>query len=382
MITERGNSGWILIFVALSLVVLCGFVALAVDVGGFLSARTSAQRAADAGALAGALTFVTGCGRATCDPKADAEDQAVKTSSINKIMGAPPNHVSAVADVGLKKVTVTVDHNAPIFFASVLGINIAPIRAIAVAEAANPTGVVDCVKPLFFPNTLHPANPCNDCTTSPQVIIDSSGKPTSLAVLGHSDTIQVRTASESLNKVGLSSDKSVFAITFGNDTQGEIAQYDQNILQCPAGARIACNMSYPVKSDSRINGETLTQFTSLTTANGPQQDGIAGLGQYISGLDGKTSSTSHQLITVPIFDVCSIPSFCSDSSPADYIKDSKLASPTQKIKVAGFARMFVRIESGKVKLYLVGLNGCGSLTPNPATTESGAYGTPVRLVNN
>src|SRR5262249_60862523 len=52
---RRGGS--ILPLVAVSLIALCGFVALAVDVGMIVVARTQAQTAADAAAMAGARSL-------------------------------------------------------------------------------------------------------------------------------------------------------------------------------------------------------------------------------------------------------------------------------------------------------------------------------------
>ncbi len=52
------ERGYIIVTTAMLLVVFLGFGALAIDVGLLYSARTSAQRAADAAALAGAFTFV------------------------------------------------------------------------------------------------------------------------------------------------------------------------------------------------------------------------------------------------------------------------------------------------------------------------------------
>ena len=49
---KKGQSGYILVTVAILLIVLLGFTALAVDVGMLFAGRTQSQRAADAGALA------------------------------------------------------------------------------------------------------------------------------------------------------------------------------------------------------------------------------------------------------------------------------------------------------------------------------------------
>ena len=56
--TLKDERGAVLILVAGTMVVLLGFAALAVDVGFLMSARTEAQRTADAMALAAASAFI------------------------------------------------------------------------------------------------------------------------------------------------------------------------------------------------------------------------------------------------------------------------------------------------------------------------------------
>ena len=54
----RDESGATIVFVAMSMVVLLSAVALAVDTGMMMTARTESQRTADAAALAGAGALV------------------------------------------------------------------------------------------------------------------------------------------------------------------------------------------------------------------------------------------------------------------------------------------------------------------------------------
>ena len=55
---KRGRRGAAMVFIAISLAVLFGFAALAIDLGMLFVAREDAQRAADASALAGASAFL------------------------------------------------------------------------------------------------------------------------------------------------------------------------------------------------------------------------------------------------------------------------------------------------------------------------------------
>ena len=58
MNTSKKQEGFVIAVLAIVLLALVGFLALAVDIGVLYSARTSAQGVADAAALAGAFTFI------------------------------------------------------------------------------------------------------------------------------------------------------------------------------------------------------------------------------------------------------------------------------------------------------------------------------------
>jgi Flp pilus assembly protein TadG len=383
MKSEKNSSGWILVAVALSLVVLCGFVALAIDVGGFYSVRASAQRAADAGALAGALTFVTSCQQTSCTDatrKTIAEQHATGVALANKVMGTAVQQATAVANVSVRQVTVTVTHPAPIFFASVLGFASPAISATATAEASPNSVASPCTKPLFLPNNIHSSNPCDACTsTNPTVLIDGTGNVTTYgsSSIPLYTSINMKGATESL-KSPPAGKINLFAVTFNNDTQSGNSVYGQNISSCTDGSRIVCNNTYAVKNDPGLNSATQTQFTNLV--NSSSTDTWFGIGQY-KGADGNIYNTSHQLITIPIFDVCGIPHFCDNDALGR--PQAMLSDPAQRIRVVGFARMFAYIlPSGQVRLYLDGISGCSNYVPDPANNPTGPYGIQVRLVHN
>jgi Flp pilus assembly protein TadG len=80
---STGRRGTILPLVAMSIVVLCGFIALAVDVGMMMTARTQCQNAADAAALAGCRTLDgTSTGNVS-----GATTQAQNAAAANVILG-------------------------------------------------------------------------------------------------------------------------------------------------------------------------------------------------------------------------------------------------------------------------------------------------------
>ncbi len=389
MRSTKNDSGWILVAVALFLVVLCGFVALATDVGSFYSVRTSAQRAADAGALAGALTFVTSCQNcAANDPNREkiAKAHAEGVALANKIMNVAVQKATATVNVAARQVTVKVTQSAPTFFAGVLGFGPVTISATATAEAGKNATASNCVKPLFIPNSLEiVGNPCAACgsTTNPSILVNGSGQVTSFGTnaIPSSFGFNMKSATDPLTQP-VNNIKSMYGIKFDNDTQSANPQYGLDISTCTDSAKIVCNDSYLVKSDTSTNLNTTAkqELTILANSNGTP-DIWSGTGLY-TGASGSISNTSHQSITVPIFDVCSIPSFCAlAGSPPQ--PQAMLSSPTQKIKVVGFARLFVvPLSGGNIKFVLDGVSGCSNYVPTPGSDPTGPYGIPVRLVHN
>src|SRR3989442_8726909 len=86
MNNSKKQEGFVLVVVAIVLVALIGFLALAVDVGVLYSARTSTQEVADAAALAGAGTFIND----TQSPQPQtASDNALQVALNNSILGRP-----------------------------------------------------------------------------------------------------------------------------------------------------------------------------------------------------------------------------------------------------------------------------------------------------
>jgi hypothetical protein len=167
---KRGNSGQVLVLVALAILVLLGFAALGIDAGYMYSVRHELQRSADAGALAGAsamrqsgkdcndTTNISDFGGRTTKQEAElrATDYAtrddVATSRLNTVAG---DIVTATCPDPVTnnpmRVRVDVQRTAPLFFARVLGRPTQVIPAIAVAEAFPVSEKVECVVPWGIP---------------------------------------------------------------------------------------------------------------------------------------------------------------------------------------------------------------------------------------
>jgi len=169
---RRGQRGATLIMVALSLVILLGISALAIDLVSLYVARSEAQRAADAAALAGAEMFVKSGFTVGLVTQANvqnlARDAAVAAGNKNLVGSQNPNILSGdvtfdFSKAGDPRITVVVQRTAardnpmPTFFAKILGKTTADVSAQATAEAYNPSSGgppvgTKCLKPWILPN--------------------------------------------------------------------------------------------------------------------------------------------------------------------------------------------------------------------------------------
>jgi len=135
---SHAESGQAMVMVALSLVVILGFAAFAVDIGHVAVQKSELQNAADAAALAGVVEI-------SSNPitKKTAEDKAIEYAHSNGMSavtnGVPLNGdtVSATATLSTKQLRVECTRTVDYYFAGVLGFKSKVVTAIAVAEAKN-----------------------------------------------------------------------------------------------------------------------------------------------------------------------------------------------------------------------------------------------------
>lgn len=161
------ESGAILIMVALMLVVLMGMSAFAIDQGEAWYARTQAQTAADAGALAGAVAL------AKDNPTYPFPAGGIVEQSALTLATAPANHVRGQAggvlvdaacpgwmtapnNVDCVRVRVYRDGTNggatfPTLFANVFGVTDQGVRATATAQV-KVGNAVNCMKPFIVPD--------------------------------------------------------------------------------------------------------------------------------------------------------------------------------------------------------------------------------------
>lgn len=138
----QDDRGAVAVTVAILMVVLVGFTALAVDVGYMLTIRRQLQTAADAAALAGCRVLADGGTESAA--LAEAEDYALRNAfepadALVMLDASPDTEVTSTS------VQVTCMKETSLFFARVFGIEMAPIRASSRAEIAYLTGIENVV---------------------------------------------------------------------------------------------------------------------------------------------------------------------------------------------------------------------------------------------
>ena len=147
---RKDETGSVLLIVAAAMVVLLGVSAIAIDMANLYLARAQAQRAADAGALAGAKAFVTtGCTTGGCTSGGLQEtlgrQQAEAAGGQNYIAGQPASIQDSDVTFSYPnaqepQITVVARRTVSTFFAKIFGIMSANVSATATAEAYNPGG--------------------------------------------------------------------------------------------------------------------------------------------------------------------------------------------------------------------------------------------------
>lgn len=396
-----------MVLVALAIVSLLAMAALAIDVVTLYAARSEAQRAADAAALAGAKAFVDS--GLTTDPTNSALQtlaQNMATAAINaivqqnKISGMPPVLASPpafnFAQQGDPQVTLTLQRtDLPIFFARIWGAGLATVSASATAEAYNPSNsqtltgnyvpiAPKCVKPLLVPN--QPPN-------SPAFIDPVSGvvtPGTSKNIVGQVITlIPGCKAGGKKGRCNPSTNQWNYlpASVTANPTnlcpscQG-LSNFEQSIACCDFNIYSCGGPTPNTTVDLAMTHNQLTNQTNNGVScliNQPAQDTIyypppppgTGPMQITAGSgpqSGNLVTTSASIATIPVYD------------------QNTFNSGNGQATVIGFMQVFIQDvnNQGNITATVLNVAGCGN-SPNPTVTPVSGGGVspiPVRLIHN
>jgi hypothetical protein len=145
---ERGSA---LVVVAITMTALIALLALGIDLGGLFAARSEAQRAADAAALAGASAFLEYQEAAARNV---AHNRAIEFATSNEVRNEviDSDEVSVWVDLDSATVRAAIRRNGlATWFARLVGIDSVDIGAEATAWAGT-AGAASCVKPFAVPD--------------------------------------------------------------------------------------------------------------------------------------------------------------------------------------------------------------------------------------
>jgi hypothetical protein len=151
----KDETGNVIAFTAITMIVLIGFMALGIDVGTMMVARNQLQAAADAAALAGASGLTISQGAAT----SRAIQFGADNTCMNQSVQVSPTDVTFPTT---SRIQVQTHQIINLNFASVIGIPTANISAVAAAEIGTiigtnglrPWALPDLNWPLGSPVTL------------------------------------------------------------------------------------------------------------------------------------------------------------------------------------------------------------------------------------
>ncbi len=355
MNTSKKQEGFVIVAVAIVLIVLVGFLALAIDIGVLYSARTSAQGVADAAALAGAYTYIVNPTAPNLEQL--AHDSALQVALNNSIMGQPVAEadVTVNPDPANRRVTVDVQSTQNTYFARAFGVETASVGAQAVAEAAKYAAGSPCTKPWFIPNTaMSLGGACAACGSNEVMI--SGGEVTAFAQSKFGTEFRV-TSNDPANQLAPGQ---FYAFDL---TRGGGDDYRDNIATC-VNTYARCLDSYSVLTGDKV-GPTQQGVTGLI--GNPPDDTWVSLGQYQTpqGL----SDSSKNVVVAPIWDTCGMAGFCpGENFPS---------GTNVNLQIIGFAIFFLEgINGNDVMARLINVASCSSSTETGGTVLS----LPLRLV--
>ncbi len=426
------NRGVSVLIVALGMVFILGMAGLAIDLASLYVARSQAQRAADAAALAGARAFlqggcVSGGGGSSISGACEtlATQQAVAVGDANLIAGVSPDiqpgdvsfpsetttdpQVQVVAGRGTYNGT---NHNNPLstFFIKIFGINSASVSATAIAEAYNGSGGSaitgsQCVKPWLLPDCdpdhTQPANTaCSqpaahfigpDGAANPDAIGElitlKPGDPTQASGPGKYYPVYLPAGQVANDCPSCAKGQSSSGSQSGD-------QYRQNIECCNINP-IVCGYQTILAISGNMVGPTSQGVQCLIhqSSNGnptgmdtfdPSTWTILSGGYYTPV--GTVMGTSDSIVTIPIYDGSVI-------CPGGSTSSNGTCTQQATVQILGFMQVFIKsvdnAYQGTVKAYIMSIVKCSTGSASGGGSGGGTGGAivgnggspiPIRLI--
>ena len=382
---SKGQRGFTMITVAVSITALLALAALAIDMGLIYTARTHAQHAADAAALAGAYTFTNNL---AVQPGA-AQEAAVAAAGANQVLGEAATITAddVIVDLPNRRVTVNVNRvgaNAVrTKFAAAVGVNTVGLRARATAQCAvsAANGGSRCVKPVYVPNTVLSDLSHTEACDQQQFLFDPATKQLTAFAQTYFNSTQVNTSK--ILRPTRSSEAvapgQFYSLDFGSGGQDYRCTLANCVTACGGSSAIRCGNSFPLKTGNMV-GPTTDGFNDLI--GNPPQDAWVSSGRYREIASGIIKDSSRALVTVPVWDDCAQPITSGTAG--------------QQLVVIGFVQMFVSnvVQSGAnrgdTSAHFVSATSCAAEDGGPSGGDPGGVSNgptgpmalPIQLIQN
>ncbi len=331
---RRDERGMTFVFVGVGFMAFLAATTLSIDIGMFMTARSQAQNAADAGALAGAIAL----GFDDFDdrsPTGPAVQSAINTATPNQVMNGSVSVTAGdvtfpVAPSGQNnRVQVTVyrtdarQNAVPTFMGSILGVSQVDIIAAATAEAA-PANAMTCVKPFIIPDRWRDAQTGVLATQADTFdMFDNRGNllpdpdlyiPSGPSYTGYNNEadrgLRLTLRAGTGNNINPSF---YFSLALGGVTGG--SEYDWNIANC--NRTIMHRGEIAIQEPGNMVGPTVQGVAGLL-ARDPGAYWDTATNKVVSTFDGQ----SPRVFPIPLYD----PIFYSDGKKNGRFADFKVAN--------------------------------------------------------
>jgi hypothetical protein len=369
-----------LVFVCVGFMAMLSATTLAIDVGMFMTARSQAQNAADAGAHAGAVALVFNS-YTDRTPTGPVVLSAVNAALSNQVMGAPVSVTAADVTFPLDpngtddRVQVQVYRTAakanPIatLMGTFFGVNTVDITAVATAEAS-PANAMTCVKPFMIPDKWTennaPTNDTFDKYTNKGVLLPDADvyvplKPYPDPNTGYTGYTTVRDVGTLLTlRAGTGSNISpsfYFSWKMPDDTGGDF--YRDNIANCnqslmTRGAKI-------IQEPGSMSGPTVQGIQALI-----DKDPNAHWDTDCKCVKGSAFAVSPRVFPIPLYD-------------PDYYAEGKANGRVADFQIANFLGFFAEPPVGNsIPGRITQIVGLVDKNAGPAPVNS--FAKAIRLV--
>lgn len=381
---QRDERGMTFVFVGMGFMAFMAATTLAIDVGMFMTGKSQAQNAADAGALAGAIAlgFNDFDDRSSTGPAVSA---AISAATANSMMGEAPSVLPADVTfpndpqgrptrVAVQVFRTIARNNAiPTLIGPIFGVPTVDIGARATAEAS-PANAATCVKPFMIPDRWQESNGAEfDPETSRFNMYDNRGnllpanqRDTYIPADqdGYTGYTAADTGTELILRAGTGNNiepSMYFSWAMPGGTGGSF--YRDNISGCNS----------TVLSFSPSNPYYMTQEPGNMV--GPTSQGIDDLIALDSGatwdsscncVTGSRFGTSPRVTPIPLYDPI-------------YYEEGKQTGRTADFKLANVMGFFITRRAGN-QVYGRILPISGLVNDNAGPAPAGAFPVAIRLV--